>query len=112
MRDNECEDPNVRITDLVGTPELAKIDSARKSSGTGARPPCVPSREAPNPVLVALGTRGQLRALWEYYKTYSDNTPVHGQAASLSHEIGLYIGNLHAALQRRLNQKQFKRRLK
>ncbi len=70
-------------------------------AGAGARK-CVPCREAPNAVLVALGTRGQLRALWEYYKTYSDKTPVYGQAAALSNKVGSYISELHTALQEAL----------
>jgi hypothetical protein len=66
----------------------AKIDSVKKTpcTGTGVRQ-CAPSCEAPHPVLIALGTRGQIRALWEYFKTYSDNPPVYGQAAALSHDL-------------------------
>jgi hypothetical protein len=36
--------------------------------------------------------------LWEYFKAYSDKTPVYGQAAAFSHEFGSYISDLHVAL--------------
>ena len=75
-----------------------KMDSVKKTVtvGTGARE-CVFSCEVPHPVLITLDTDGQLRVLWEYFKTYSDKTPVYGQVSSLSHEFENYSLFLVAA---------------
>jgi len=66
-----------------------KMDSVKKTvtPGTGPRK-CVPSGEVPHPVLIVLDTRGRFRDLWEYFKTYSDKTPVYGRPPLCLDEFG------------------------
>jgi hypothetical protein len=95
----ECPVKRQAYTNCMRLEIEAKMDSAKKAAtaGTGGRHNA-PTFEAPHPVLIALGTRGRLRVLWEYFKAYSDKTPVYGQAAAFSHEFGSYISDLHVAL--------------